>query len=269
MNDGLGSSHLDRGTGRRKLRLLVLGGTGEARSIAQALTSLPPNSAVDLTLISSLAGRTQDLQLPPGLSRVGGFGGEVGLADYLRQERIEGVVEATHPFAVQLSRLAVRAAQLVGVRLVRLVRPAWVAGAGDRWLSVADHAGAVALLRDLGAEGLERVFLTIGRQGVGAYAGLQSFWFLMRMIDPPEGPVPPGEICLARGPFTLDQERALLVRYGLGAIVTKNSGGAATEAKLVAARELGLPVVMIERPPVPEAEQVTSVAAAIAWIAAL
>jgi precorrin-6A/cobalt-precorrin-6A reductase len=145
-----------------------------------------------------------------------------------------------------------------------LVRPAWEPVAGDRWLSVKSIAEAVAVLPEVA----RRVFLTIGRQELAAFASLQDLWFLMRMIDPPrpDTPVPPGTLLLARGPFALEDERQLLQTYAIEAIVSKNSGGDATYAKVRAARELGLPVVMIDRLPLPEGEQVSDVKQAMAWL---
>jgi precorrin-6A/cobalt-precorrin-6A reductase len=145
-----------------------------------------------------------------------------------------------------------------------LVRPAWEAGSGDRWIEVASHSEAALAL--LGKS--QRVFLTIGRQELAAFAGLDAIWFLMRAIDPPalNTPVPNGKLLLARGPFTLEDERKLLLEYQIDTIVSKNSGGGATYAKIVAARELGLPVVMVQRPPIPDVEQVADVEGAIAWL---
>jgi len=236
-------------------RLLILGGTGEASRLAQEVPG-------GWEVITSLAGRTQNPA--SAATRVGGFGGVAGLASYLCREQITAVVDATHPFAGQISSQAVAAAHQVGVPLLLLVRPPWQPQVGDRWLEVADHGAAAALLPGLA----ERVFLTIGRQELAAYAGLAG-WFLMRMIEMPRPPLPAGEVILARGPFELGEERSLLQRYQIGAIVSKNSGGQATYAKIVAARELGLPVVMIQRPPLPDAEKVGDVSAVVRWLEGL
>jgi len=150
------------------------------------------------------------------------------------------------------------------VPYLMLVRPAWEAGSGDRWIEVGSHSEAAKAL--LGKS--QRVFLTIGRQELAEFAGLDAIWFLMRAIDPPalNTPVPNGKLLLARGPFTLEDERKLLLEYQIDTIVSKNSGGGATYAKIAAARELGLPVVMVQRPPIPDVEQVADVEGAIAWL---
>jgi precorrin-6A/cobalt-precorrin-6A reductase len=145
-----------------------------------------------------------------------------------------------------------------------LIRPAWERTEGDRWIEVDDHEAAAATLPDLA----QRIFLTIGRQELAAFAHLQDLWFLMRMIDPPlpDAAVPPGKLLLERGPFSLDEERSLLKQYQIGAIVSKNSGGDATYAKIIAARELGIPVVMIQRPPIPPGDSVADIESALAWL---
>jgi len=196
--------------------------------------------------------------------RIGGFGGATGLIDYLRDQRIDLLIDATHPFATQISHHAARAAQTCGLPHLLLVRPPWEAEAGDHWIAVESIATAVAVLPSVA----QRVFLTIGRQELAAFAALQDLWFLMRMIDPPlpETPMPPGLLVLERGPFTLEDERQLLTTHAIEALVSKNSGGDATYAKLIAARELGLPVVMIQRPPMPAGEQVADVEQALAWV---
>jgi precorrin-6A/cobalt-precorrin-6A reductase len=197
--------------------------------------------------------------------RIGGFGGAAGLINYIREQHITVLIDATHPFAAQMSHHAAAAAQACGLPHLMLVRPAWEPVAGDRWLPVESIAAAVAVLPEIA----RRVFLTIGRQELAAFAVLQDLWFLMRMIDPPlpDAPVPPGTLILGRGPFGLAEEHQLLTTYAIEAIVSKNSGGNATAAKLAAARELGLPVVMIQRPPLPAGEQVTDVEQALVWLA--
>lgn len=241
------------------VRVLVLGGTSEARELVAHLSGVP-----GLVAIASLAGRTREPLALATTTRVGGFGGVAGLTRYLRDEGIAALIDATHPFAAQISHHAAEAAAAVGLPRLMLVRPAWEPVAGDRWQPVANHAAAAAQVPDLG----QRIFLSIGRQELAAFAPLQNLWFLMRAIDPPapELPLPPGELLLQRGPFALDEERSLLQRYGIEAVVSKNSGGAATYAKIAAARELQLPVVMVQRPPLPVGEQVASAAAAIAWL---
>ncbi len=241
-------------------KLLILGGTGDAvRLSTQA-------AALNLVVISSLAGRTEQSRTADDGSatqiRVGGFGGVGGLVTYLQQENIDLVIDATHPFAQQISGNAAAAAAICGLPRLLLQRPAWEAVTGDRWLSVQNHAEAADLLPGLA----QRIFLTIGRQELSSYAHLSDLWFLMRSIDPPPTPLPPGEIILAKGPFTLAAEKNLLLKHQIELIVSKNSGGAATYAKIETARELGLPVVMIERSPVPVEKMVNTVAEAVQWL---
>ncbi|MER7004389.1 cobalt-precorrin-6A reductase [Dactylosporangium sp. NPDC000555] len=220
--------------------VLLLGGTGEARRLASVL--LPANR-----VISSLAGRVADPALPAGEVRVGGFGGAEGLAGYLRAERVDAVVDATHPFAARMSDNAARACAAAGVPLVVLRRPGFEARPGDDWRRVPSLEAAADLLPALA----ERVFLTTGRQGLSHFAHLESLWFLVRCVDPPVPPVPPRlEVVLDRGPFTVEGEIGLMRRHGIGVLVTKDSGGAMTAAKLEAARALEIPVVVVDRPPV-------------------
>jgi precorrin-6A/cobalt-precorrin-6A reductase len=239
-------------------RLLILGGTGDAQQIATVAQQL-----AGLTVISSLAGRTQQPVLPSGTVRTGGFGGKLGLIDYLQAQAIDMVIDATHPFARQISEHAAAAVTELGLPFLIFERSAWSATLTDHWLEVPDHTAAAQLLPDLA----ERIFLTIGRQEVGCYAHLTNLWFLMRSIDPPTVPViPRGEILLAKGPFDLSAELELLQKYQIQAIVSKNSGGEATYAKILAARELGLPVVMIQRPPALPGARATSLSEVIDWL---
>jgi len=194
-------------------------------------------------VITSLAGRTSSPLLPAGEVRIGGFGGPEGLTGYLRAQRIDALVDATHPFAATISANAAQAANRAGVPLVVLRRPGWVEQPGDAWHRVRDLAEAAALLPRLG----HRVFLTTGRQGIAAFAHVDA-WFLARSVEPPEPPMPHRlEVVLNRGPFTLEGERRLLAEHRIDVLVSKDSGG--PDAKLVAARERGLPVVMVDRPP--------------------
>jgi len=240
-------------------RILILGGTGDAAALATQAASLP-----NVEVISSLAGRTQMPIVPDGTTRIGGFGGLTGLTNYLRQQQISHLIDATHPFAAQISWTAAEAAQVVGIAHLMLVRPAWEKTPGDDWIEVESHMAAAAVLPGLA----ERVFLTIGRQELGAFAHLTQIWFLMRMIDPPlpDAARPPGQLLLERGPFSLPNELALLSQHQIEAIVSKNSGGTATYAKILAAREFGLPVVMVQPPPIPLGNRVSEIAAALAWI---
>jgi precorrin-6A/cobalt-precorrin-6A reductase len=240
-------------------KLLILGGTGDAVRLAANAT------ARGFIVISSLAGRThQSRQEQSGTAhlRVGGFGGVSGLLSYLQQEKIDLVIDATHPFAQQISWNAAAAAEQCGIPRLLLHRPGWEAVAGDRWLVVPNQAAAAALLPGLA----QRIFLTIGRQEISHYAHLSELWFLMRSIDPPAAPLPPGDVLLAKGPFTVTAEKNLLLQHHIEVIVSKNSGGSATYAKIVAARELNLPIVMIQRPTMPDGLQVTTVEEAVRWL---
>lgn len=242
-----------------KKRILILVGTTEGRHLAYQASR-----RADIEAIASLAGRTRQPDPPIANTRFGGFGGVSGLRDYLREHEIEALIDATHPFAAQISIHGVLAAREAGVPHLRLSRPPWSPQPGDRWLEVSSNAEAAERLPEVA----QRVFLTIGRQELATFASLRQLWFLMRMIDPPheETPIPPGEILLARGPFSLDEERSLLQRYQIGAIVSKNSGGEATYAKLVAARELRIPVVMVQRPTMPEMETVSDINQVLDWL---
>lgn len=221
--------------------VLILGGTGEARALAARLTD------DGVPVISSLAGRVADPKLPEGEVRVGGFGGVGGLVGWLAEHRPRAIVDATHPFAAQISRHAVEAAERAGVPLVRLLRPAWTAIEGDQWVAVPDIAAAADAVVCSSAS---RVLLTTGRQDVGAFAGIEGQWFLIRVVDPPTAALPTNHRVLrSRGPYGLSDERELLRQNEIDLLVTKNSGGELTRAKLVAARELGIPVVMVARPP--------------------
>ncbi len=215
--------------------------------------------------MSSLAGRVREPVLPVGEVRLGGFGGIDGLREWLRDNGIEAVVDATHPFAGGITANAAAAAGAVGLPVLHVRRPGWTERPGDRWMRVPDLALAAEAAAALG----KRVFLSIGRQGVAAFAHSDA-WFLIRAIDPPDGAVPVNhELLLARGPFGVDEEIALLTGRDIDVVVTKDSGGTLTEAKLTAARALGIPVVMIDRPALPEgAERVETVAAAWDWLRA-
>ncbi|MFB7471750.1 cobalt-precorrin-6A reductase [Kitasatospora sp. NPDC056184] len=242
--------------------VLLLGGTTEARALAAALAAGHPA----LRVTSSLAGRVAEPRLPAGEVRIGGFGGPEGLAAWLRAERVTAVVDATHPFAAAMSRNAAGAAAATGVPLLALRRPGWAPVPGDRWHRVPSLASAADLLPSLG----RRILLTSGRQGIGAFAHLDGLHFTARSVDPPEPPLPTSlDVLLDRGPFTLDGERAVLREHRIDVVVTKDSGGAATAPKLTAARERGLPVVVVDRPPAPAGVPVAETAeAALAWLAA-
>jgi precorrin-6A/cobalt-precorrin-6A reductase len=242
------------------MRVLILGGTGGARRLA----TLAMAAGFDVT--SSFAGRTASPRLPAGVSRSGGFGGAAGLAAYLHQERVDLLVDATHPFADQISAHAAEAATTAHVPRLLLDRPGWEAVPGDHWLHAQDIDDAASKLLGLA----DRVFLTIGRQDLAAFAHLDEIWFLYRMIEAPLAsmPRPRGHLLLDRGPFTEPGERDLIRKYRLQALVTRNSGGDETYPKIVAARALSLPVVMIDRPTLPTGEVVHTPADALAWLQA-
>jgi len=249
-------------------RVLILGGTAEARALAAALAGVS-----GVRPVSSLAGRVRDPALPAGEVRIGGFGGAAGLADWLAAEAIAAVVDATHPFAATISWSAAQAAAATGVPILALRRPGWVQCAGDDWRRVPTPAAAASALAagPVADDALaERVFLTTGRTGLEPFAGLSRHWFLIRSIEAPSAPLPPRhQLLLARGPFSVAQEIALMRQHRIDVLVTKDSGGPLTSAKLVAARELRLPVLLIQRPSLPEVPAVSTVEAACDWVAGL
>jgi precorrin-6A/cobalt-precorrin-6A reductase len=239
------------------VRILILGGTSEARELAAELV------AAGVDVLSSLAGRVRQPRLPDGPVRIGGFGGPEGLAAFLRAERITAVIDATHPFAGAITANAAQAAAQAGVPLLVLRRPEWEAA--PSWRLVADIGAAAAAVR---AWPGESVFLTTGRRDLDVFAADHRHRFLVRAVDPPDGVVPPRmTLVLDRGPYTVDGESALMREHGVGLLVTKNSGGPMTAAKLEAARDLGVQVLMVRRPPLPEGtEAVSTVADAVRWI---
>ncbi|TAE61637.1 MAG: cobalt-precorrin-6A reductase [Nostocales cyanobacterium] len=241
------------------MRILILGGTGDARELASRVANI-----TGIEAIASLAGATREPITPTGNVRVGGFGGVSGLVNYLRENQIDVLIDATHPFAAQISQNAAQAAQEVGISRLLLNRPPWEKLPSDDWIEVDDHINAALVLENHA----QRVFLTIGRQEISAFAHLQNIWFLMRMIDPPKpgSLIPNGLILYDKGPFNLEQEKEILIQYSIDTIVSKNSGGNATYAKIIAARELGIKVVMIKRPPVPMGEEVADVEGAVSWL---
>lgn len=245
------------------MHVLVLGGTTEARRLAEVLVETLPAAA---TVTSSLAGRVASPKLPPGEVRVGGFGGADGLAAWLRTHRVSALIDATHPFAETISFNAAAAAAAAHVPLLALRRPGWVPGEGDAWHTVGSLTEAADALPALG----QRVFLTTGRMGLAAFADLDQLWFLTRSVDAPDAPHPARiEVLLDRGPFTLEGERELIRRHRIDVVVTKDSGGAATAPKLTAAREARIPVVVVRRPPVPEGIAVAGTPEqALAWLRA-
>ncbi|MDH6630138.1 precorrin-6A/cobalt-precorrin-6A reductase [Streptomyces sp. LBL] len=224
--------------------VLILGGTGEARELAAALLA---HGGVRVT--TSLAGRVARPGAITGEVRIGGFGGSDGLTDWLREQHVDALVDATHPFAETITANAARATAATGVPAVVLRRPGWQPGPGDRWHSVASLAEAADLLPRLG----RRIFLTTGRMGLAAFAHVTDRHFVVRSVEPPQPPMPPHtEVLLARGPFTVADESTLFHDHRIEVLVTKDSGGRATSAKLTAARDLRLPVVIVRRPPLPD-----------------
>jgi precorrin-6A/cobalt-precorrin-6A reductase len=241
--------------------VLLLGGTSEARALAARLAGNP-----EVRVISSLAGRVRDPLLPEGELRIGGFGGEDGLARWLAAERVSAVVNATHPFAETMSAHAVAACARLGLPLLRLARPGWAERDGDHWHRVGSLAEAAAVLPSLG----RRAFLTTGRQSLPRFAGVDQLWFLIRCVDAPAGPLPRHhELLLARGPYRRESERSLMRRHAIDLLVTKDSGGPLTAGKLDAARDLGVPVVMVDRPPPPGGPSAATVEESVGWLARL
>jgi precorrin-6A/cobalt-precorrin-6A reductase len=222
------------------LRVLILGGTTEGRRLGQALLSSP-----DISVVSSLAGQLREPRALPGEVRVGGFGGPDGLVDWLEGHHIQAVVDATHPFAARMSASAEFACAKVGLPLLRFTRAGWAESDGDDWRRVESLTAAAALVPELG----RRVFLTTGRTELAPFAALEDVWFLLRVIDAPDPPLPRNRTLLqARGPFALAEELELMRRWQIDVLVTKDSGGQATAPKLLAARQLHIPVVMVDRP---------------------
>jgi precorrin-6A/cobalt-precorrin-6A reductase len=223
------------------VKVLLLGGTAEARQVAAWSAGEP-----GVEVISSLAGRTAEARLPEGAVRHGGFGGVDGLVGWLAEHQVDAVVDATHPFAATMTDHAAQAAQVVGVPLLVLRRAGWREQVGDRWFWVDSAEEAARALAGLGS----RAFLTIGRQGLGRFAEA-GLWMIARCVDPPE-PLPSWcELILDRGPYDVQGELKLLRHQKIDVLVTKDSGGSMTSAKLAAARELGIPVVVIRRPALP------------------
>ena len=245
--------------------LLILGGTGEAAALAAAALDRFDGA---MRVTTALAGRTRRPGPLAGAVRIGGFGGPAGLAAYLIEQRVDRLIDATHPFAAAISRSARVAADRTGVPRLALVRPPWRRDPLDRWIEVASIEAAALLVGRLG----RCAWLTVGAGSLAAFAGTAANTrFVVRLIDPPRQPLPVADavILLGRGPFSLAEERQVLQRHAVDVLVCKASGGAATEAKLLAARERGLPVVMVRRPPREPGPAVASVEEALAWLTAL
>ncbi|WP_299153318.1 cobalt-precorrin-6A reductase [uncultured Tateyamaria sp.] len=238
--------------------LLILGGTTEATAFANAA------AAAGLRGTVSFAGRVERPKRQPLPQRIGGFGGVRGLADYLVTHNITHVVDATHPFAAQMSGNAVAACAQAGVPLAALTRAAWTAQAGDRWTHVPDIAGAVATLD----QPARRVMLAVGRMHLADFAPNPQHFYLLRLVDAPKAlpPLPDHHVLVSRGPFTAEDDRALMQVHDIDLVVSKNAGGTGAYAKIAAARDLGLPVLMIDRPAIAARTEVTTVAEVMAWL---
>ncbi len=236
-------------------RVLLLGGTAEAATLAAAL-------ADRVRLTTSLAGVTHDRRALPGEVVTGGFGGAARLRRFLENEAVDALVDATHPFAVRMARNARRAALAARVPRLKLWRPAWQPAAGDRWHRVADAAAAARVAAGLG----RRPLVSLGARGVGGFALAPFERAFVRAIERPSGLAANAVWIEARGPFRREDERALLERHAIDLVVTKNSGGEGTRAKLDAARALGLPVVMIDRPERPPGPYAADVETALVWL---
>jgi precorrin-6A/cobalt-precorrin-6A reductase len=236
-----------------------LGGSAEASDLAKQLAG---DSRFSATI--SLAGRTAAPRAQPLPTRIGGFGGVSGLADYLTGNRVDALVDATHPFAAQMSRNAIEACALTGTPLLALERPAWQAKPGDNWVSTASVPDAVAAL----GSAPRIVFCGIGRLALADLRAAPQHHYIIRLIDAPAEPIglPRATMVQARGPFTMEADLELFGQHGVEAVLAKNSGGEATVSKIAAARQLGLPVFMVERPFIPERPTATTVEQAFRWL---
>ncbi|MET4289568.1 precorrin-6A/cobalt-precorrin-6A reductase [Bradyrhizobium sp. LB8.2] len=238
-------------------RAVILGGTADANLLAAEI------ARAGIDAVYSYGGRTRAPANQPLPTRIGGFGGVSGLADYIRREGITHVVDATHPFAAGMSRNAVEACAETGTPLIALERAPWTKAPGDSWIEVADVNAAVAAL----PEAAENVFLAIGRQHIAPFAAKPQHAYTLRFVDPPEAPLPlAADVIVSRGPFTLEGELEMMRARGIAWIVARNSGGDGARAKIDAARRLSLPVIMISRPELPERLRVESVAEIVQWL---
>jgi precorrin-6A/cobalt-precorrin-6A reductase len=240
-------------------RILILGGTTEARELAERLAKHG-----ELEVVVSLAGRTKFPAPQPARLRSGGFGGVSGLADYLVTEKVDALVDATHPYADVISANAGAAARQTAVPFVALRRPPWHAVAGDRWQEVTDVGAAVRALADRP----RRIFVTLGRGELSPLGDALQHFYLIRSVDPVEPPLllTRAAYVTARGPFSEADDRALMRLHGIDAVIAKNSGGTASYGKIAAARSLGIEVIMLRRPPLADAPAVETVDAAVAWL---
>jgi precorrin-6A/cobalt-precorrin-6A reductase len=246
----------------RPERLLILGGTAEAAALARGAVGRFGDA---LQVTTSLAGRTERPGPVPGQMHIGGFGGPPGLAAFLARHGIDRLIDATHPFAARISTEARLACEQAGVPRLMVLRPPWRRHALDRWIEVDSIAGAAAIVGRVG----RRAWLTVGASEIGGFGAATGVRFLVRLVDPPRQPLPLRfyEVIVGRGPFTLIEERHHFEHHAIDVLVCKASGGAATEAKIIAARELGLPVIMIRRPPREPGDAVETIEAALEWLA--
>jgi precorrin-6A/cobalt-precorrin-6A reductase len=243
-------------------QLLILGGTAEAAALARAALT---RFGDDISVTTSLAGRTERPGPIPGQVRIGGYGGAAGLAAYLAAHGIDRLIDATHPFAARISAEARQACEMTGVPRLTLRRPPWRRHPLDRWIEVDDMTAAAGIVSRIG----RRAWLTIGASEIARFSAVTGVRFLVRLVDPPRRPLPLRfcQVVVGRGPFTLAGERHLIARHAINVLVCKASGGTATEAKLIAAREFSLPVVMLRRPSPEPGDVVESVEAALEWLA--
>ena len=238
-------------------RALILGGIADASLLAAEI------ARAGIDAVYSYGGRTRAPADQPLPTRIGGFGGVSGLVDYIRRERITHVIDATHPFATEMSRRAIEACATTGTPLIALERAPWMKASGDIWIEVGDVSAAVAALPEAPAN----VFLAIGRQHIAPFAARPQHAYTLRFVDPPEAPLPfAADVIVSRGPFTLDGELEMMRTRNIAWIVARNSGGDGARAKIDAARMLSLPVVMISRPNLPERRRVESVAEVMQWL---
>jgi len=245
---------------RNITRILILGGTTEARQLSERLAQ---RKECEVTL--SLAGRTENPVPHPVPVRTGGFGGADGLARYLTETGTDVLVDATHPFAARISANAAEAAQIAGIELLALRRPPWLAADGDRWHEMPDVSAAAETLLHRRPS---NIFLALGRQELLPFEAVPQHRYLVRSVDPVEPPLalPDVSYIVARGPFPEADEFDFLSQNRIDVIVCKNSGGAATYGKLAAARRLGIEVLMIERPTLPQARSAATVEEAVGVI---
>jgi precorrin-6A/cobalt-precorrin-6A reductase len=240
------------------MRALILGGTSDANQLATAI------AAARIDAVYSYAGRTQSPVRQSLPMRTGGFGGGTGLTEFIVREGITHVIDATHPFAAEMSRHAVEACAVAKIPLIALERAPWARVAGDRWIEVGHIDAAVDALPEASA----RVFLAIGRQHLAPFAAKPQHAYTLRFVDPPDGalPLPDTDVIVSRGPFTVAGDIELMRSRNIAWLVARNSGGAGAHAKIDAARELDLPVVMIARPELPERARVESIEEVLTWL---